>query len=366
VTVAEAQARALINLLAHYVTTHPGREVLLAVDEFSAVARRLPVWNLYERARSLGLAVQVSAQSWAGLAPDETGRNRIAAAAEGGVWLLRTAQPEPVTALAGQRRVVTTTRHLARFPRWRRSGTSTVEERPVADPALIRALDVGQAAYLYRGGVTYVQVSRLVAAPAALAPVPVPVSRPAATANATPATQDSAGHDAAPRIPGPPAAGDGDPGPPAANGTEPGADQLAPARAAGQSGADRATPDRTAPDPTFSDPTFSDPTARDPTAPEPGRRSGSVTPRLRNPALAAAPRLRSSDLAAAARLAGSDAPTAGPAAPSGAADRAAPRVPPGPEVAHSGQPTIAALLDAAFGPEPAAARPPAAKSRSSE
>jgi hypothetical protein len=31
------------------------------VDEFSAVARRLPIWQLYERARSLGLAVQVSA-----------------------------------------------------------------------------------------------------------------------------------------------------------------------------------------------------------------------------------------------------------------------------------------------------------------
>jgi hypothetical protein len=31
------------------------------VDEFSAVSRRLPIWQLYERARSLGLAVQVSA-----------------------------------------------------------------------------------------------------------------------------------------------------------------------------------------------------------------------------------------------------------------------------------------------------------------
>jgi len=27
------------------------------MDEFSAVARRLPIWALYERARSLGLAV---------------------------------------------------------------------------------------------------------------------------------------------------------------------------------------------------------------------------------------------------------------------------------------------------------------------
>ena len=38
----------------------------------------------------------------------------------------------------------------------------------MADPAIIRGLDVGQVAYIYRGGVTYVQVKRLVAAPAAV------------------------------------------------------------------------------------------------------------------------------------------------------------------------------------------------------
>ena len=39
---------------------------------------------------------------------------------------------------------------------------------PVVDASLIRGLDVGQVAYLYRGGVTYVQVKRLVASPAAV------------------------------------------------------------------------------------------------------------------------------------------------------------------------------------------------------
>jgi hypothetical protein len=73
IAVAEAQARALVDLLAGYTTHGPGRqrEILLAVDEFSAVSRRLPIWQLYERARSLGLAVQVSAQSWHGLAPGD-------------------------------------------------------------------------------------------------------------------------------------------------------------------------------------------------------------------------------------------------------------------------------------------------------
>jgi hypothetical protein len=48
--VAEAQARALTDLLASYAITGQ-REILLSVDEFSSVSRRLPIWRLYERAR---------------------------------------------------------------------------------------------------------------------------------------------------------------------------------------------------------------------------------------------------------------------------------------------------------------------------
>jgi hypothetical protein len=166
--VAEAQARGLVDILAHYAVSGSGRDILLAVDEFSAVSRRLPIWALYERARSLGLSVQVSAQSWAGLADDEDERYRIAATAEGGIWLLRTPHPGPVTELAGTRRVVDTVRTLTQEPAWDSAGTSHLGRTPVVDPDLIRRLDVGQAAYVYRGGVTYVQVKRLTAAPAAL------------------------------------------------------------------------------------------------------------------------------------------------------------------------------------------------------
>ncbi|HEX6934652.1 MAG TPA: hypothetical protein VF162_21095, partial [Streptosporangiaceae bacterium] len=169
VPVAEGQARALADLLASFAVRGPQRrEILLAVDEFSAVSRRLPIWQLYERARSLGLAVQVSAQSWQGLAATQDERYRIAASAEGGIWLLRTPHPEPLTALAGTRKAIETSRVLGRFPRWRKQGSSRLQDVPVADPAIIRALDVGQAAYIYRGGVTYVQVKRMVAAPAAV------------------------------------------------------------------------------------------------------------------------------------------------------------------------------------------------------
>jgi hypothetical protein len=185
ISVAEAQARALADLLASYATSGgPGRrEILLAVDEFSAVARRLPVWQLYERARSLGLAVQVSAQSWEGLATDQDERYRIAATADGGIWLLRTPHPEPIAALAGTRKVTETTRRLSGVPVWSHQGTSRVRLAPVVDPDLIRSLDVGQVGYIYRGGVTYIQVKRLVTAPPALpAPGPAPTAAPAAPA----------------------------------------------------------------------------------------------------------------------------------------------------------------------------------------
>jgi len=190
VGVAEAQARALVDLLASFAVREGGREILLAVDEFSAVSRRLPVWALYERARSLRLAVQVSAQSWAGLAADENERYRIASSADGGIWLLRTPHPEPVAALAGRSPSTDTTRRLVGIPVWSHRGSSRLRPAPVADPELIRGLDVGQAAYLYRGGVTYVQVKRLVAAPAAL---PAPVSpRPAAGTAAAAAARTAA------------------------------------------------------------------------------------------------------------------------------------------------------------------------------
>ena len=126
------------------------------------------------------------AQSWHGLATREDDRYRLAATADGGIWLFRTPHPDPVTALAGQRARVDSTRQLTGRLRWQRTGTSRVALAPVADADLVRGLDVGQAAYLHRGGVTYTQVKRLVAGPAALAPAPATdVARRAARPEAT-------------------------------------------------------------------------------------------------------------------------------------------------------------------------------------
>ena len=137
------------------------REILLCVDEFSAVSRRLPIWRLYERARSLGLAVQVSAQSWEGLAGSQDERQRVAATAEGGIWLLRTPRPEPVVELAGTMPSVDTSRRFAGAGPWGDDGLSRTRLTPVLDGDLVRRLDVGQACYVYRGGVTFLQVKRL-------------------------------------------------------------------------------------------------------------------------------------------------------------------------------------------------------------
>ena len=86
-----------------------------------------------------------------------------------------------MSGLAGQYKATDTTRHLVGFLRWSRSGSSRLREAPVADPALIRRLEVGQAAYIYRGGVTYIQVKRLVAGPAALPAVPAAAATPPET-----------------------------------------------------------------------------------------------------------------------------------------------------------------------------------------
>jgi hypothetical protein len=183
--VAEAQARALTDLLAFHAL-RGDREILLCVDEFSAVSRRLPIWRLYERARSLGLAVQVSAQSWEGLAGSQDERQRVAATAEGGIWLLRTPRPEPVIELAGTMPSVDTSRRFSGAGAWGDDGLSRSRLAPVLDGDLVRRLDVGQVCYVYRGGVTFLQIKRLTGRQAAIGRGPGPGAH--APGGAEPAT----------------------------------------------------------------------------------------------------------------------------------------------------------------------------------
>jgi hypothetical protein len=172
-SVAQAQAMAITELAAHAATSTSGepRAILLAADDYSAVSSRVPLSNLYERGRSLGIAVQVSAQSWQGLGATEDERYRIAATADGGIFVLRTSYPEPLTQLAGTRRVLETAHKLVGNS-WADEGTTREQRARIADPDLIRRLDVGQACYIHRGAATFVQVARPKPSPLTLLPPP--------------------------------------------------------------------------------------------------------------------------------------------------------------------------------------------------
>jgi hypothetical protein len=160
-SVAEAQGMALIELVARAAAS-PGRQrrtILLALDEFSAISRRVPLSNLYERGRSLGLAIQVSAQSWEGLGRDEDERKRITSTADGGTWLMRTPAPEPLVSLAGTRRVLEGSRKTLGAGRTGDEGSSHVAHTWVVDPDRVRQLDTGQAAWIRHGTATFVHVA---------------------------------------------------------------------------------------------------------------------------------------------------------------------------------------------------------------
>ena len=200
-SVAEAQAMALTELAAYAATDLAGepRAILLAADDYSAVSGRVPLSNLYERGRSLGIGVQVSAQSWQGLGSCEDERYRIAATADGGIWVMRTPYPDPLAALAGNRRVLETAHKLIGNA-WGDEGTTREQRARIADPDLIRRLEVGQACYIHQGAATFVQVARPRPSPLTLLPpaaagqpvtrVPVPRHEPPAPAAPVPASLD--------------------------------------------------------------------------------------------------------------------------------------------------------------------------------
>jgi hypothetical protein len=197
-SVAEAQAMAVVELLAHTVTsthTEP-RTVLLACDDYSAISGKVPLWQLYERGRSLAVGVQVSAQSWQGLGASEDERYRIAATADGGIWLLRTPYPQPVCDLAGTRRVIETATKVI-DGMWGDEGSSRVQHAHTVDPDIARSLDTGQAAYIHKGGATWVQIARPRPSPLPLPPLARP---PTVIVSPPPAQQAEPGNGTSQRV----------------------------------------------------------------------------------------------------------------------------------------------------------------------
>ncbi|MGH3180948.1 MAG: hypothetical protein ACRDOE_03450, partial [Streptosporangiaceae bacterium] len=178
-SVAEAQAMAITELTAHAATSLDAepRAMLLAADDYSAVSARVPLSNLYERGRSLGIGVQVSAQSWQGLGMNEDERYKIAGTADGGIFVLHVPYPEALVAAAGTRRVLETAHKLIGRA-WGDEGTTREQRAWTADPDLIRRLAVGQACYIHHGAATFLQVARPAASPLTLLPPPAPEPLP--------------------------------------------------------------------------------------------------------------------------------------------------------------------------------------------
>jgi hypothetical protein len=174
VAVGEAQARALTELVAEAASSWTGKERragLLVLNEFSAVAGRVPVHELTERCRSLGLAVQVAAQSWESLAPEDSQRSRLAATAAGGVLVMRCPDPEALCRLAGTQAVIETGRKIVGPGQYGEEGTGRLQRAWVTDPDRVRSFRAGQAAWICGNACTYVRV-----APYRRSPLPLPAA----------------------------------------------------------------------------------------------------------------------------------------------------------------------------------------------
>ena len=97
-SVAEAQALAITELAARAATDLAGAGRCCSRPTTTAPcpgACRLRTSS--SGGGHLGIRVQVSAQSWEGLGRDDDERYRIAATADGGIWVLGTPRPEPLS-----------------------------------------------------------------------------------------------------------------------------------------------------------------------------------------------------------------------------------------------------------------------------
>lgn len=157
--------RFFLEDFAHYagVRKDPGRRVLLVVDEFSALESTADAAHLFERLRSFGAAVVVSAQGYAGLG---VAGDRILDAAQTLV-LHRCAEPERLIARAGTVPRVEHTRYVpgrdtaGNQPTGRREGSVTRRDGWRVRPNDVRQLPVGEAVVISGGRAGRVKVERL-------------------------------------------------------------------------------------------------------------------------------------------------------------------------------------------------------------
>ena len=159
---ANALGRYLLEDLTHYLSERkdPEREVLLVLDEFSAISHGADAANLIERAREFGCGVILTTQSYAGLGQ---GAERVLDAARGALIVHSLANPEPFTRRAGtvmkEMTSVTTPQNqpglftsilFGAKPETPRT-TTRLQEFDRIDPNEVRQLGRGEA-YVISGG----------------------------------------------------------------------------------------------------------------------------------------------------------------------------------------------------------------------
>jgi hypothetical protein len=155
--------RFFLEDFAHFagVRKQAARRVLLVVDEFSALESTADAAHLFERLRSFGAAVIISAQGYAGLG---VAADRILDAAQTLV-LHRSADPERLIARAGTVPRIEHTRYLpgrdASGGPAGREGAVTRREGWRVRPNDVRQLPVGEAVVVSGGRAGRVRVERL-------------------------------------------------------------------------------------------------------------------------------------------------------------------------------------------------------------
>lgn len=155
---AASLGRFLVEDIAHYVTERKrrDRQVLIIIDEFSALSMSSDAANLFERLRSFGGAVIVSSQSYAGLG--ENAERLLGAATT--IILHSCSDPERIGRRAGTLRGADYSYQLDRQGTPGRMTLRTAEI-PRIDPNAVRQFGVGEAFVIAHGRAARVQVAPL-------------------------------------------------------------------------------------------------------------------------------------------------------------------------------------------------------------
>jgi hypothetical protein len=150
--------RYLLEEVAHYVTVRKAsqRQVLLVIDEFSAISAAADAANLFERIRSYGASVIVSSQSYSGLGPEA---DRLLGAA-GTLILHRCSDPERLVRLAG---TVPRYEYSYQTETYGPTGKVTLRQREAhrVDPNAARQLETGESFIVASGRAARVRITPL-------------------------------------------------------------------------------------------------------------------------------------------------------------------------------------------------------------